>query len=275
MAEEMVEEIVENEGIFEEDDGPLPMTPLQKYMRKTPWWATSVAFHGLIILCLYLVQWGVMKDGGEDIPMVTELARQDEPLEDKKDEKIFKDINEAYRVLSNSKLKAVYDSSGRIPMSEEQKLWEAKSLLRVLFDIAINDSMRHPAFYSIRDLDIVSLMKSTLMTKRNDFKRIIRETEEQLSKLKTIETLVEYKKEPEDNIFQQCIDERKTAFKHIISNAERDLEISTFTETVLKDYKINKKDSADAVFSRGKQLRSNKLLTDELEDLLDCIEEED
>jgi len=90
MAEEMVEEIVENEGIFEENDGPLPMTSLQKYMKKTPWWATSVAFHGLIILCLYLIQWGVMKADGEDIPMVTEIARQDEPLEDKKDEKIFK-----------------------------------------------------------------------------------------------------------------------------------------------------------------------------------------
>ena len=64
-------------------------SPLQKYMRKTPWWATSVAFHGLIILCLYLIQWGVIDDKGKDIPMVTEIARQEEKLEEKDEEKIF------------------------------------------------------------------------------------------------------------------------------------------------------------------------------------------
>jgi len=58
-------------------------------MRKTPWWATSVAFHGLIILCLYLVQWSVFDGGGKDIPMVTEIARQEEKLEEKEEEKIF------------------------------------------------------------------------------------------------------------------------------------------------------------------------------------------
>jgi len=73
-----------------EDALHLPQSAIQKYMRKTPWWATSVAFHGLIILCLYLVQWGVMSDKGDDIPMVTEIARQEEKLEEK-EEKIFKE----------------------------------------------------------------------------------------------------------------------------------------------------------------------------------------
>jgi len=76
--------------IPEEEDGYVSPSALQKYMRKTPWWATSVAFHGLIILCLYLIQWGVMSDKGKDIPMVTEIARQEEKLEEK-DEKIFKE----------------------------------------------------------------------------------------------------------------------------------------------------------------------------------------
>jgi len=76
---------------FPEDefDEYIPQTAFHRSMRKTPWWATSVAFHGLILLCLYLIQWAVIDGKGRDIPMMTEIARQEEKLEEKKEEKIF------------------------------------------------------------------------------------------------------------------------------------------------------------------------------------------
>jgi len=69
----------------------MPLTPFQHYMQHTPWWATSVAFHGLIILCLYLIQWSVFNDDDENVPIVTEIARLEEQLDDKEEKKIIKD----------------------------------------------------------------------------------------------------------------------------------------------------------------------------------------
>ena len=156
------------------------------------------------------------------------------------DEELFKTINEAYRILSDPKLRKAYDSTGKIPKSVEAMEADADVMLRQLFGIAIEDWLKNNVFSPPKE-EVLTIMKSTIKDKQKKITAAIKNKNTLLKAVKDLRSVIKYTKEDDGiDLYTQCIELKTTALNYELNDAEVAMQIVNIADVNLKDYIYNK-----------------------------------
>jgi len=156
------------------------------------------------------------------------------------DEETFKNITEAYRILSDPKLRKAYDSTGKIPKSVEAMEADADVMLRQLFGMAIENWLKNSVFSPPKE-EVLTMMKSTIIDKQKKIKAAIKNKNTLLKAVKDLRSVIKYTKEDDGiDLYNQCIELKTTALNYELNDAEVAMQIVNIADVNLKDYIYNK-----------------------------------
>ena len=161
------------------------------------------------------------------------------------DEELFKRISEAYSILSDPEKKKRYDSTGKIPKSEEMLHGEAMGVLRHLFGMSIDEMVTKRSmggfggYVQIQPDRILETMKGAIKDKVKAFKSTIEHNKKILTEFNKLKNAITYKKEEKDNLYIQTLNFKKTAVQRTIFDTENALEVAEIAKINLAGYVYN------------------------------------
>lgn len=167
------------------------------------------------------------------------------------DEELFKRISEAYSILSDPGKRKRYDSTGKVPKSEEMLHGEAISVLRHLFGMSIDEMVTKRSmgdfggYVQIQPDRILETMKGAIRDKVKGFKSTIANNKKILTQFENLRNAITYKKEEKDNLYLQTLIFKKNAVQRTIFDTENALEVAEIAKINLEDYVYNRTHEED------------------------------
>ena len=155
-------------------------------------------------------------------------AQKLHPDKDNGNEDEFKDLQEAYLILSDKDKRKRYDSGENVHKREPTLQEKANSKFAQLIDLAVHHSNDHT--------DMVLAIKKAVACEKESIKADVSKATKGIEKLEHILGRVTYTGE-QDNMFAAAIALKVNDRKHFMEVASVDLKILDIVDKLLVDYK--------------------------------------